>query len=51
VLPQGRLGPVHADAPKVGCATCHKGQTKPLEGLSVIADWPELATSGAPVYE
>ncbi len=51
VLPQSRLGPVHADAPKVGCATCHKGQAKPLEGLNVIADWPELATSGAPIYE
>lgn len=51
VLPATRLGPVHADAPKVGCATCHKGQTKPLEGLNVIADWPELMNAGPPVYQ
>ena len=43
VLPPNRLGALHADAPKVGCATCHKGQPKPLEGLNVIADWPELS--------
>ena len=47
VLPPNRLGALHQDVPKVACATCHKGQTKPLAGASVIADWPELATSGA----
>jgi photosynthetic reaction center cytochrome c subunit len=51
VLPASRLGALHADAPKVACATCHKGHAKPLEGLNVIADWPELRTSGPPVYE
>ena len=51
VLPASRLGAMHQDAPKVACATCHKGQSKPLEGMSVIADWPELTTSGPPVYE
>lgn len=51
VLPASRLGALHADAPKVACATCHKGHAKPLEGLNVIADWPELMTSGPPVYE
>ena len=51
VLPPNRLGALHQDVPKVACATCHKGQTKPLAGASMIADWPELATSGPPVYE
>jgi photosynthetic reaction center cytochrome c subunit len=51
VLPASRLGAMHQDVPKVACATCHKGYSKPLEGLNVIADWPELTTSGAPVYE
>lgn len=51
VLPPYRLGPLHADAPKVGCATCHKGQSKPIQGLNVISDWPELATAGQPEYE
>ena len=50
-LPPSRLGAMHQDAPKVACATCHKGQSKPLGGLSVVADWPELTTSGPPVYE
>lgn len=50
VLPPERLGPIHADAPKVACMTCHKGQQQPLQGTNVIADWPELATTGAPVY-
>lgn len=51
VYPPERLGPVHADAPKAACATCHKGYQKPYQGLNVIADWPELATTGTPVYE
>ncbi len=49
--PQERLGPIHADAPKAACKTCHKGYQQPLQGLNVIADWPELATSGTPVYQ
>ena len=51
ILPASRLGELHGDAPKAACATCHKGQAKPIGGLNVIADWPELATSGPPVYE
>ncbi|PTX57966.1 photosynthetic reaction center cytochrome c subunit [Litoreibacter ponti] len=49
--PEERLGPVHADAPKAACATCHKGYQKPYQGMNAIADWPELATTGVPVYE
>lgn len=51
VFPEGRLGPVHADAPKAACKTCHKGYSKPMGGLDVISDWPELRASGPPVYE
>lgn len=52
ILPEDRLGPVHGDVPKAACKTCHKGYQQPMQGLNVIADWPELATtSGEPVYE
>ena len=51
LYPAERLGPLHADAPKAACNTCHKGYQQPLQGLNVIADWPELATTDAPVYE
>jgi len=51
VYPETRLGPVHGDAPKAACKTCHKGYQQPLQGTNVIKDWPELATTGAPVYE
>ncbi len=51
VYPPERLGPVYADAPKAACKTCHKGYNKPMQGLNVIADWPELASSEPPVYE
>ncbi|WP_192964240.1 photosynthetic reaction center cytochrome PufC [Phycobacter azelaicus] len=50
IYPAERLGPIHADAPKAACKTCHKGYQQPLQGLNVIKDWPELAASGAPVY-
>ena len=50
VYPPERLGPVHADAPKAACRTCHKGYNKPMQGLNAIADWPELATTGTPDY-
>ena len=50
LLPEDRLGPVHADAPKAACKTCHKGYQQPLQGTNVIADWPELATTGTPDY-
>ena len=49
--PAERLGPVYQDAPKAACATCHKGYQQPLQGTNVIGDWPELATTDAPVYE
>ncbi|QJF53319.1 photosynthetic reaction center cytochrome PufC [Roseobacter ponti] len=49
--PEDRLGPIYGDAPKAACKTCHKGYQRPLQGMNVIADWPELATSEAPVYE
>ena len=51
IYPANRLGPVHGDAPKAACATCHKGYQKPLNGAPMISDWPELAVSGAPEYE
>ncbi|GIT91390.1 hypothetical protein JANAI62_18470 [Jannaschia pagri] len=51
VYPPERLGPVYADAPKAACKTCHQGYNKPLQGLNMIADWPELASSEPPVYE
>ena len=51
VYPPERLGPVYADAPKAACKTCHKGYQQPLQGMNMIADWPELAASGPPEYE
>lgn len=48
--PPERLGPLHADAPKAACRTCHKGYSKPMGGADMISDWPELATTEAPVY-
>ena len=51
VYPPVRLGPVYGDAGKAACMTCHKGYNKPMQGLNVIADWPELATQGPPVYD
>ncbi|MGC3940230.1 photosynthetic reaction center cytochrome PufC [Roseobacter sp. EG26] len=49
--PEERLGPIYADAPKAACKTCHKGYQQPMQGMNVIADWPELATTETPVYE
>jgi photosynthetic reaction center cytochrome c subunit len=49
-LPPERLGP-QGDAPKVNCATCHQGVAKPFGGQSMLDNWPELSTEGAPVYE
>ncbi len=52
VYPPERLGPVFGDVPKAACKTCHKGYQQPMQGLNVIGDWPELATTeGTPVYE
>ncbi|GMA79430.1 hypothetical protein GCM10025880_58470 [Methylorubrum aminovorans] len=45
-FPANRLGPT-GDAPKLNCATCHNGQSKPLAGAHVIETYPELAKSTA----
>jgi photosynthetic reaction center cytochrome c subunit len=42
VFPAERLGPL-GDAPKVNCATCHRGVARPLYGESMVAAFPELA--------
>jgi photosynthetic reaction center cytochrome c subunit len=41
VFPHTRLG-IEGDAPKVNCATCHNGVYKPLFGVSMAKDFPEL---------
>jgi photosynthetic reaction center cytochrome c subunit len=43
-FPANRKGP-NGDVGKVHCATCHNGQNKPLNGVSMYKDYPEL---GAP---
>jgi photosynthetic reaction center cytochrome c subunit len=40
-FPHARLG-IEGDAPKVNCATCHNGIYKPLFGVSMAKDFPEL---------
>ncbi len=45
LFPANRLGP-HGDGPKVGCATCHKGVFKPLNGVSPLLDYLALAGEG-----
>jgi photosynthetic reaction center cytochrome c subunit len=40
--PPERLGPT-GDAPKAVCSTCHQGVPKPLYGVSMLKDYPELA--------
>ena len=46
-FPPARLGPT-GDSPKVSCATCHQGAPKPLLGVSMVRDFPELQGPGAP---
>jgi photosynthetic reaction center cytochrome c subunit len=41
VLPENRLGPM-GDGPKLYCATCHQGIFKPMYGISMLKDYPEL---------
>nr|WP_208408673.1 photosynthetic reaction center cytochrome PufC [Sphingomonas vulcanisoli] len=41
VFPAYRKGP-HGDPYKVNCTTCHQGQSKPLGGVSMIAQAPAL---------
>jgi photosynthetic reaction center cytochrome c subunit len=50
VHPAARRGPAGRtsrsdlrDVPKLACRTCHQGEQQPLNGLNVIANWPELA--------
>lgn len=42
VFPASRLGPT-GDVAKVNCTTCHQGQPKPLNGVSMLPNHPELA--------
>jgi photosynthetic reaction center cytochrome c subunit len=46
-FPANRLGPL-GDSPKVNCATCHQGANKPLLGVSMAKDYPELGGTAAP---
>jgi photosynthetic reaction center cytochrome c subunit len=41
-FPQHRKGEL-GDVAKVNCATCHQGAYKPLNGASMLKDYPELA--------
>ena len=43
VFPARRLGPT-GDVAKANCATCHNGVYKPLYGVSMAKDFPELRT-------
>jgi hypothetical protein len=40
-FPDHRLGPM-GDVQKANCTTCHQGVSKPLNGVSMLADYPEL---------
>jgi photosynthetic reaction center cytochrome c subunit len=42
ILPPHRMGAALGDVPKVNCATCHNGVYKPLFGVSMLKDFPEL---------
>ncbi|MFM9915148.1 MAG: photosynthetic reaction center cytochrome PufC [Rhizobacter sp.] len=42
VFPAHRLGP-SGDVAKANCSTCHQGAFKPLYGVSMLKDHPELA--------
>jgi photosynthetic reaction center cytochrome c subunit len=46
-FPDYRLGKT-GDSPKLYCATCHQGVNKPLLGVSMAKDWPELGGVPAP---
>ena len=49
LLPEERLGPRNGDEPKLACKTCHKGYQQPLQGTTVIGDWPKLQSTDAVV--
>jgi photosynthetic reaction center cytochrome c subunit len=42
-FPAYRLSP-DGDGPKLACQTCHKGAYKPLYGVTMLNDYPELAS-------
>jgi len=46
-FPHNRLGPL-GDVPKVNCATCHQGVNKPLYGVSMYKDYPQLGMPKVP---
>ena len=46
VFPAERKGPM-GDTLKVNCATCHQGANKPLLGVSMLGDYPELKGTAA----
>jgi photosynthetic reaction center cytochrome c subunit len=43
-FPANRLGPL-GDVAKVNCSTCHRGAYKPLFGVSMAKDYPELVSA------
>jgi photosynthetic reaction center cytochrome c subunit len=50
IFPADRKGPL-GDVAKVNCETCHQGVYKPLFGVSMLKDYPELAGSMHPVVD
>ncbi|WP_108659929.1 photosynthetic reaction center cytochrome PufC [Acuticoccus kandeliae] len=50
VFPPHRLGP-HGDVGKVACGTCHQGLSKPLNGVSMLPDYPSLAAANTTTPE
>jgi photosynthetic reaction center cytochrome c subunit len=50
VFPAYRKGP-HGDVYKVNCTTCHQGVSKPLGGISMIAQAPALKGPSLPPAE
>jgi photosynthetic reaction center cytochrome c subunit len=46
-FPAERLGPT-GDVAKIYCATCHQGLNKPLNGVSLLPNHPELARIRTP---
>jgi photosynthetic reaction center cytochrome c subunit len=49
-FPADRKGPL-GDVAKVNCETCHQGVYKPLFGVSMLKDYPELAGPLHPAVE
>jgi photosynthetic reaction center cytochrome c subunit len=49
VFPDYRKGAAMGDVAKVGCSTCHQGASKPLLGVSMLAEYPELKKIGPTV--